>query len=226
MQPKTFVINLKHRIDRRRQMQTQLSRVGWSAEFFDAIHPSTAADFPSIGARGCFLSHLAVLEKARDAGLPRVVILEDDVNFCADFANRWAVAMAAIAHFKWSVFYPGHILQSPTSGLARLDPSTSIQCTHFMMVDGSAIGHVIEGLKEILSRPAGHPRGGPMHVDGAYSTVRAQNAALITYAFFPVLGYQRPSRTDIGDLKWFDRNRALAPAVKIARRIRTLMHAR
>ena len=36
-----------------------------------------------------------------------------------------------------------------------------------------------------------------MHVDGAYSTIRSQNPQLKTYAIAPVLGHQRPSRTDI-----------------------------
>ncbi|MEX1060616.1 MAG: glycosyltransferase family 25 protein, partial [Methyloceanibacter sp.] len=67
------IINLEHRTDRRIAMQKQLSRIGWQAEFFAAIRPDIAADFPSIGARGCFLSHLAVLKNARDAGAKQLV---------------------------------------------------------------------------------------------------------------------------------------------------------
>jgi hypothetical protein len=87
-----------------------------------------------------------------------------------------------------------------------------------MMLNGEAIPEIIRRLKAILTRPPGHPLGGPMHVDGAYSTIRLQHPALITYAASPVLGYQRPSRTDIGDGKWFDRVPALAGPVNFARR--------
>ena len=36
-----------------------------------------------------------------------------------------------------------------------------------------------------------------MHVDGAYSTVRAQTPTLLTFYNSPPLGYQRSSRSDI-----------------------------
>ena len=59
-----------------------------------------------------------------------------------------------------------------------------------------------------------------MHVDGAYSTMREQNQSLMTYALSPALGYQRPSRTDIGDGRWFDRVPALEPVVGFARKMK------
>jgi glycosyl transferase, family 25 len=226
MQPATFVISLKDRVDRRREMTKQLFRVGWDANFFDAIRPPDADGFPSVGARGCFHSHLTVLEIARDAALPCVVILEDDVNFIKDFPALWKQGLSEISQLKWSIFYPGHLLPLRALGMSLLEPSTGVQCAHFMMINGSAVADLIEGLRKILLRPPGHPQGGPMHVDGAYSTIRSQNVHLLTYAFSPALGYQRPSRTDIGKLKWFDRARAIAPAVKVGRRLSTFINAR
>jgi glycosyl transferase, family 25 len=218
--PPSFVINLEHRTDRRVAMQKQLSRIGWHAEFFPAIRPKDAADFPSIGARGCYLSHLSVLKNARDAGVQQLVVLEDDVNFTPEFAERWKFSMSALATQEWSIFYPGHPIEDLPPDLSRISPDMAVQCTHFMVINGPAISTVIGGLEKILSRPAGHPRGGPMHLDGAYSTLRAQNHALATYAYFPALGYQRPSRTDVGNLKWFDRVGMLTPIVDIARKLR------
>ena len=215
-----FVINLEHRTDRRIAMQKQLSQIGWNAEFFPAIRPKSAADFPSIGARGCFLSHLAVLRKARDAGALQLVVLEDDVNFTPEFAERWKFSISALETHEWSIFYPGHLFDDLPPGLSRISPDTGVQCTHFMVINGHAISTLIAGLETIMSRPAGHPLGGPMHLDGAYSTLRTQNHALITYAYFPALGYQRPSRTDVGNLKWFDRVGMLTPIVDIARKLR------
>src|SRR6516164_1613527 len=91
-----FVINLEHRTDRRAEMQKQLSVIGWDAEFFPAIRPESAANFISIGARGCFLSHLAVLKRARNADANRLIILEDDVNFTRDFEKHWAFAISEL----------------------------------------------------------------------------------------------------------------------------------
>jgi hypothetical protein len=216
----TFVINLKHRADRRAEMEKELSRVDWKAEFFPAIRPESAADFPSIGTRGCFLSHLEILKIARDANMDRLIILEDDVNFVPNFATLWRVAISLLKAEKWSMFYPGHVLRGLPPGLSRLAPCTGVLCTHFLMINGSAIPILIKGLETILSRRVGHPLGGPMHVDGAYSTIRRQNPSLETYAYWPVLGYQRPSRTDVGRLKWFDRVSMLAQIVHVGRKIK------
>jgi hypothetical protein len=218
--PSIFVINLEHRTDRRDAMQRQLSRIGWQANFFPAIRPASAADFPSIGARGCFLSHLAVLNKARDAHVQQLIILEDDLNFAPDFAERWQKAMPALEAREWCIFYPAHLFADLPAGLSRISPDRGIQCTHFMVINGHAIAPVAAGLETILSRPAGDPMGGPMHVDGAYSTIRQQDHALVTYAHSPALGYQRASRSDVGDLRWFDRASLFAPIVEIARQLR------
>jgi hypothetical protein len=215
-----YVINLEHRTDRRIAMEKQLLRIGWRAEFFRAIRPDNAADFPSIGARGCFLSHLSVLRNAQKAGVQQLVILEDDLNFAPKFVERWNLSMSSLETKTWSIFYPGHTLKGLPAGLSRISPHTNIRCTHFMVVNGHAILTLISGFEKMLSRPGGHPLGGPMHIDGAYSTLRTQNPSLVTYANSPVLGYQRSSRTDVGNLRWFDRIGMLAPLVHIARKLR------
>ena len=38
-----------------------------------------------------------------------------------------------------------------------------------MLINAPAIGPLIAYLERMVARPAGHPEGGPMHVDGAYS---------------------------------------------------------
>jgi glycosyl transferase, family 25 len=216
-----FVINLEHRADRRIAMEKQLSRISWNAEFFLAIKPQSAGDFPSIGARGCFLSHLSVLKKSLNTGVQLLVILEDDVNFSSDFIERWKQSISILGALEWSIFYPGHVLDGLPPGLSRISPDTGVRCSHFMVINGRAISTLITGLEKVLSRPAGHPLGGPMHVDGAYSTIRMHDHSLITYAHFPALGYQRPSRTDIGELKWFDSVPTLRPIVEFARKLKS-----
>lgn len=216
----TYVINLPQRADRRSEMQEELSRIGWKAKFFPAIRPASADGFSSIGAYGCFLSHLAVLKAARNSGAARIVILEDDVNFVRGFPEKWNAAVEKLNGHEWSIFYPGHALDSLPEGFALLQPETSVSCTHFVVIEAHALPTIIEELETILGRPAGHPLGGPMHVDGAYSTIRAQNPHLKTYAIAPVLGYQRPSRTDIREARWFDRIDALDAIVSFARKLK------
>lgn len=212
-----YVINLEGRTDRRAEMEQQLRRVGWQAAFFPAIRPADAADFPSVGARGCFLSHLATLKLA---GGGHVLLMEDDLNFVADFARLWDQVFGELETKEWSIFYPGHALSGEPAGLSRIEPTKPVLCAHFLLIHEAALATLIGGLETILSRPAGHPRGGPMHVDGAYTTIRAQHPDLNTFVFSPSLGFQRSSRSDIAAPKFFDRIELLRPAMRRLRRLK------
>ena len=117
-----YVINLERREDRRREMKDELTRVGWDATFFPAIEPASSAGFASIGAHGCFLSHLSVLKIARDAAVERLVILEDDVNFVRNFGERWQRMETELAALDWSICYPGHAIGIPPPGISALSP--------------------------------------------------------------------------------------------------------
>jgi glycosyl transferase family 25 len=213
MQISKYVINLERRRDRKAEMEDQLRRVGWRAKFFSAVQPDSEAGFPSIGARGCYLSHLAVLKN----GLPRnahILIMEDDLNFVPGFSRIWDPTFDALGKTEWSIWYPGHILTDQQNGLQVIDPNQGLQCAHFVLFNRSAVKKVIDCLEAILGRPPGHPNGGPMHVDGAYSTIRAQNPDLKTFVFSPSLGFQRSSRSDIANVKLYDRISVLRPIVR------------
>jgi GR25 family glycosyltransferase involved in LPS biosynthesis len=70
-----FYINLKRRSDRKEKMRKQLHEYGLQGECFEAI------ETPGFGAMGCCLSHLMVLQIAKDRKYKRVLILEDDFQF-------------------------------------------------------------------------------------------------------------------------------------------------
>jgi len=70
-------INLDRRVDRRVEIEIELSRLGLSAERFAAIERTP-------GALGCGLSHLAVLQKAKHEGWENVLVLEYDFTFLVD----------------------------------------------------------------------------------------------------------------------------------------------
>jgi len=101
----TFVINLKHRKDRKKNMIKQLKKVDLQTyEFFDAIRPTTLDleawnpyflnPIPDwfkltggnelkykIGCLGCLLSHMEVIKLSIERNYERVLILEDDTEF-------------------------------------------------------------------------------------------------------------------------------------------------
>src|SRR5271170_7150269 len=68
-----YLINLPERVDRRRELASELNSVGLSEDderviWMAAVRPPEAGGFPSIGSRGCFMSHLECLKSARARG--------------------------------------------------------------------------------------------------------------------------------------------------------------
>jgi len=69
-----YYINLEERVDRKVFVETELKKMKWKYERFNAIKHER-------GALGCSLSHLAIIEMAKEKNLDYVVILEDDIQF-------------------------------------------------------------------------------------------------------------------------------------------------
>jgi len=89
-------VNLAYRLDRREKMEAELTRVGLSAERFEAIHTNDESwnipPYQKMYARtrcaiGCALSQMAVMQKAYDMG-KGVVVLEDDLVLATDIIQR------------------------------------------------------------------------------------------------------------------------------------------
>jgi glycosyl transferase family 25 len=210
----TRIINLASRADRRAEMRAQLLQIGVPVDapdvaFFDAVRPAHAGGFPTVGTRGCFMSHLGVLEQALAGPSDSVLILEDDLNFAADFAQRIDAVADALGRTRWSIFYggysiPGRPATAPARAVAAIDAAQPVTCAHFVAFRGEALQRLPGYLRAILGRAPGDPDGGPMHVDGAYSRFRHDHGGLETVIAVPELGYQRASRTDIHALRWYD----------------------
>lgn len=223
------VINLRSRPDRRHEMESELGRIGSGlepgrVEFFEAAKPQDAGEFESVGARGCFMSHLAVLERAANRAVDSLLILEDDVRFADHFRSRMQAVSARLREHDWSFFYGGHSLgrvtRSEDQNLWRCPPSQGIVTAHCVALRGDVLPELAQFLREVLGRRAGDPRGGPMHVDGAYSTFRAAHPERVTLVAHPALATQRSSRSDIHQLRWFDKLRPVGAAVDQLRRLK------
>lgn len=209
-----YVINLPARRDRRAQMYEQFKKVGIDPSappvvFFDAIRPEDAGGFPTLGTRGCFLSHLGVLKHARAAQHRCVLVVEDDLNFSDDFTERFGPTMQTLDSLSWDFWYPStlSVMPAPTASgdVVEVPAASSVLGAHMFAVKSHVVDQLVPYLEAILSREPGDPAGGPMHVDGAYSWYRRSHPNVRTVMSTRPLGYQRPSRTDIHALKWFDR---------------------
>jgi hypothetical protein len=195
------IINLVDRPDRRREMIGELNRIGGLAPnigFFEAHRPTDPGGFPSIGARGCFESQLAVLRSARDANVQSLLLLEDDVDFTRDGRARLSGLLPELFSRRWEFFYGAHLLPANgRRGLADVPPEEPVLTASFVGFAGAVLEPLVDFLEGILMRPPGSPDFGPMHVDGAYTVFRSLHPELVTLAAFPTLGRQRSSPSDI-----------------------------
>ncbi len=229
---RVYVINVPVRTDRRRAVVRELERAGLPlaagrVELFPAVCPADAGGFSTPGSRGCFLSHLEVVRAARAAGARNVLIVEDDLAVAPQFRTDAPALIDRLRAEDWGFVYFGHVEGPETGGPATLVPVTKpLLTTHFVGVNGPIFDRFIAFLEGLLTRPAGHPDGGPMSIDGAYSTFRARNPDLLTLMAVPNLGRQRSSRSDVAPPRWFDHTPVLRHLVAAARtaKVRLLGH--
>jgi hypothetical protein len=192
---------------------------------FEAVRPEAADGFPSIGARGCFFSHLGILREAVATGQDQILICEDDLDFSPNCLAQLPSLVASLKTADWSIFYGGY--GDPPLGTAiapdlqRLNSYHGVSCSHFYAIRGRAIADLKDYLEAMLLRPSGDPQGGPMHYDGALSWFRKDHPHHITLAAAPPIGVQRSSRTDIHALRWFDRWPIVRSLASLLRRTRT-----
>jgi len=214
---RTAIINLPERADRRAETREEFKRIGWpietqKADFFTAIRSEFAAGFPSAGVKGCFLSHMNAIKKARHDNLSNILIMEDDIAFVSDINRIAAEALQELDKTAWSILYLGHEHTLEHSTNNRLEKITEpLLLRHFYAVNGDIFDRLLEFLEKVLERPPGHPEGGPMYYDGALTTFRMQNRDINTFIIVPSLGYQRSSRSDLHPLSLLDQMTLLNP---------------
>jgi len=213
------------RTDRRKETEQEFARHSFEintqrVSFFDAITPSEAEGFPSKGARGCFLSHLSILESALNNKSANILILEDDICFSKHIAEFGEKCVQELDNMEWDIVYFGHSFNNLPIPIKWLPLEQPTDLSHFYAVNGLAINRLAEFLRQVLSRPAGHPDGGPMHYDGALNTFIKQNPDLKTYYVSSDLGYQRPSKTDIHENSLADSNPVAKPIMNKLRSVK------
>lgn len=226
-----YVINLPERLDRRREMAVELGRIGLGfddplVQVFPAVRPADRGDFESIGARGCFLSHLGVLKDAVANGYGSILILEDDVDWTPAALAKGAGAEALLEP-DWAFLHGGQGHDpAATDGrlsLVALAPGQDFRLTHFIGLRGEIIGQLVGYLEAMLARPAGSADGGPMHVDGAYSWFRRAHPAVVARVCAPSVARQRSSRSDIFQHRGWRATRAADWARKLLRPVKALL---
>jgi glycosyl transferase family 25 len=224
------IINLRSRGDRRREITSEFARLGLTIDgskikFHDAARFEEADPFPSVGAKGCFHSHLALLEEAKAAGAESLLILEDDCDFIGNIESAFLRAAKALRAAHWDLFFGGHedlaCDESSLEAIQKIESGAWIRGTHFVAFRKTAIEAMVPFLNEQVRLLAQDPVGGSKGIDAAYTRFGRKYPDYQYYVAWPKLGYQRPSHTDIQVLSSYDQfpliNSIVLPARKIKR---------
>lgn len=226
---KAYIINVADRRDRYVQTVKEFARFGIDVPsprvaFHIARRPVVKGAFPTLGARGSFTSHLAVLERALSERAQNVLIFEDDVRFTAAAHSASSAVAAALRRVDWDVVYLGYLSPTAPTGSGPLMVSTApTRGGHAYGVNARFMGEMAHFMRECERRPAGDPDGGPMFRDGAYNHIRQMRMDLKVYLAVPNLATQRSSRTDLHRLRIYDRIKMLSPVISTMRAMRNAL---
>ena len=217
------IINLPSRQDRLHALATELRRVGFSINhpkiiIPNAPEPEDADGFPSRGVRGNFLSHLHIIEAAYRDGLNNVLVLEDDAIFRAKFRTYPLAEILTVQ--AWDMFFLGHALKLRPHAVYFVRLTTAFNWAHCYAVNRSVMPRLISYLKDTMERPVGHPLGGRMYIDGAFSLFRQQNTDTISLLSAPRQSSQKGSPSNLAGRKWYDKSRLARPIITVARAVR------
>lgn len=225
------IVNLASRPDRRAEMARELAGIGTGFDdprirLFEGIRPDEAGGFRSVGARGCFLSHLGVLRDALLAGHQRIVLFEDDLDFAPGIDRLLPSALDALDRRGFGIFYGGYAVPDVEEGgpvlkkpLIAVPPDLPVRQAHFVGFERGTIERLVPYLELMAARPAGSSAGGPMDIDEAYGWFRAAHPDLMTWLAHPQLGVQRPSAADVDAPGLLDRLPLPRPARRAVRAV-------
>lgn len=229
-----YVLNLPERTDRLKYIKQEMTRIDMPFEsdkvrLFPAIKPKNKEPFVKLGSKGCFLSTLKILKESREENLKNLLILQDDAQFLPTFQDHEASLVSQLREKDWDIVQFGYF-PLPDNGAsetftnlvsekvgALIPFSGQIIGAHCFAVNGKSLDKYIEFLEGLLSRPPGHPDGGPMPIDGSFNrfSLRSDVTRLIV---IPSLVTQKSSRSDVS-LSWYDNIRLLRPLLSMVRNL-------
>lgn len=170
-----YIINLKHRIDRRDHMINEMKKFPVSYEFVDGIVDET---------KTCFRSQKKCIQLAKENNLPYVLVLEDDAIFTDDAIDIFQKTFNEINSLTWDMFFLGANLQSPA-----IRVSNSI-----LQLSGAYAAHAYVVHEQFYDTIINLPHTCEMDVH-YHNLMSSHNI----YMCDPMIAYQLPSYSDLQD---------------------------
>ena len=224
-----YIIHLPSRTDRYRTLKRELERIRISISGSKVSIPRApvtqeARGFPSPGVLGNFLSHFEILKDAERNAYEKILVLEDDAIFreCLRKPHEQAKVVTSLQSQEWGMCFIGHPLTVELIGKPQgLIPYRShFKWAHCYAVHRSALSTLLGYLKDTMEHPAGHPRGGKMYIDAAFSMFRDFFPCVEVLVANPCLSVQRGCPSSLSHAQWYDKVpafRDIAQGVRVVR---------
>jgi glycosyl transferase, family 25 len=197
------LINLPSRKDRLKAVSQELQNAGISLsdgrfQVFEAIKPDDSRGFPSVGWRGCFLSHLSIIKSANQDGMGNVLIFEDDVLISRKFAQQQELLVDVLRQNNWDFAYFGHVINVEKRKVPKFVAySEQIITTHCYAINGRVFDRLIKYLEEYGEQVAIQRPDVDHGIDGILSMFRESNKDIVSLISVPSLVTQNDSPSDI-----------------------------
>jgi glycosyl transferase family 25 len=221
------VIHLPDRKDRFDSLSNEFRNLGIDIrhpkiEIPYAPRPADSNGFTSRGVYGNFLSHLEILRRARDEGLRAVWVLEDDAIFSRRMCRTQEIVMDRINQDEWDLCFFGHSLDEELAVLPTglVKPPADFIWAHCYAVHARVLPRIVAFLERSLTLPAGHPEGGRMYIDAAFTLFRRLNPDVVALVSNPALSIQKGCYSSLGERRWYDKVGVIRPVASAARSMR------
>jgi glycosyl transferase family 25 len=147
-----FYINLEHRKDRKKHVESELTNIGINATRFNAIKMNN-------GAVGCSMSHLKLLQLADTNKYDHILIVEDDIKFLdPELFKTQLNTFFQLRQNNWDVILIAGNNMPPYKNIDETCIQvTKCQTTTGYIVNGHYISTLIQNIKTGLTNLLNNP---------------------------------------------------------------------
>lgn len=183
-----YYINLDERKDRKELVEKELTAMRWEYQRFPAIKHKS-------GRVGCSMSHLALLEMAKEKDLDYIVIVEDDIQFTNPNIYKLFLVNFFKEEFDYDVLLLAGNIRPP---IKRLSQNTfqvyKSWTTTGYIVRKHYYDTLIHNIQEGISLLVKNPLNGHNAIDSYWMKLQEKDKWLI---ILPRTVTQRPDYSDI-----------------------------
>lgn len=183
-----YYINLEERDDRKKHVESELIKLGWKYERFNAVKAKS-------GRVGCSMSHLKLLMKAKKENMPYIVIIEDDIQFTNMKMFKKQIHSFLNSKINYDVYLLAGNLRNPVEqvkpGILKISKSYT---TTGYIVKNHYYDKMINNIKEGINNLLKNPDNGYNAIDAYWMKLQQTDNWYISY---PRTVTQLPDYSDI-----------------------------